>query len=193
MQLVLRIYCWFCWSHWCDQRNCDLLPKKQSTHNERNMMSGFRMKKSRLSIVGRNDMPGWCQVIWRKWSSLKRRMPSWRDLWSIWDSIRSCCKTYSQKMVKPADQREAMRYLKDRYQVSERRTSKVLKIYRSAYRRKPISGEQAFLTMRIKEIAASRVRYGYRRIHVLLKREGWNINHKRVYRIYKVEGLESTL
>jgi putative transposase len=43
--------------------------------------------------------------------------------------------------------------------------------------------------MRIKEIASVRVRYGYRRIHVLLKREGWNINHKRVYRIYRQEGL----
>jgi len=38
--------------------------------------------------------------------------------------------------------------------------------------------------MRIKEIAAVRVRYGYKRIHVLLQREGWHINHKRVYRLY---------
>ena len=43
--------------------------------------------------------------------------------------------------------------------------------------------------MRIKEIAAARIRYGYRRIHVLLKREGWKINHKRVYRLYREEGL----
>ncbi|RNC29274.1 MAG: hypothetical protein AWM53_00627 [Candidatus Dichloromethanomonas elyunquensis] len=43
--------------------------------------------------------------------------------------------------------------------------------------------------MRIKEIAAARVRYGYKRIHVLLLREGWKINHKRVYRLYKEEGL----
>jgi putative transposase len=43
--------------------------------------------------------------------------------------------------------------------------------------------------MRIKEIAAVRVRYGYKRIHVLLRREGWFINHKRVYRIYCEEGL----
>ncbi len=43
--------------------------------------------------------------------------------------------------------------------------------------------------MRIKEIASARVRYGYRRIHVLLLREGWEINHKRVYRLYKEEGL----
>jgi len=43
--------------------------------------------------------------------------------------------------------------------------------------------------MRIKEIASSRVRYGYRRIHTLLRRDGWLINHKKTYRIYCEEGL----
>jgi putative transposase len=43
--------------------------------------------------------------------------------------------------------------------------------------------------MKIKEIAVVSIRYGYRRIHVLLKREGWQINSKRVYRLYKLEGL----
>ena len=37
--------------------------------------------------------------------------------------------------------------------------------------------------------AESRVRYGYRRLHVLLQREGWQINHKRTYRLYNEEGL----
>jgi putative transposase len=45
------------------------------------------------------------------------------------------------------------------------------------------------LISRIKEIAAVRVSYGYRRLHVLLRREGWPINHKRVYRLYTEEGL----
>lgn len=49
--------------------------------------------------------------------------------------------------------------------------------------------EQAALRMRIREIASVRVRYGYKRIHVLLQREGWHINHKRVYRLYCEEGL----
>jgi putative transposase len=43
--------------------------------------------------------------------------------------------------------------------------------------------------MRIKDIAQARISYGYRRIHVLLQREGWKVNHKRVYRLYKLEGL----
>jgi putative transposase len=45
------------------------------------------------------------------------------------------------------------------------------------------------LRMRIKELAETRVRYGYRRLHVLLQREGWQINHKRTYRLYSEEGL----
>ena len=43
--------------------------------------------------------------------------------------------------------------------------------------------------MRIRDIALSRVSYGYRRIQVMLRREGWKVNHKRVYRLYRLEGL----
>lgn len=43
--------------------------------------------------------------------------------------------------------------------------------------------------MRLKELAFARPRYGYERLTILLKREGWHVNHKRVYRIYKEEGL----
>lgn len=49
--------------------------------------------------------------------------------------------------------------------------------------------QQALLRIRIRDLAAMRVRYGYKRLHALLRREGWNINHKRVYRIYTEEGL----
>jgi putative transposase len=43
--------------------------------------------------------------------------------------------------------------------------------------------------MRLKELAATRVRYGYRRLHILLVREGWRVNAKRVYRLYREEKL----
>lgn len=45
------------------------------------------------------------------------------------------------------------------------------------------------LTQRIREIAETRIRYGVQRIHILLRREGWRINHKKPHRIYCLEGL----
>lgn len=43
--------------------------------------------------------------------------------------------------------------------------------------------------MRLRELAMARIGYGYRRLHILIAREGWSVNHKRVYRLYKEEGL----
>ncbi len=76
------------------------------------------------------------------------------------------------------------------WKVSERRACRVMKVPRSTQQYKPRRDEQADLKKRIKEIAETRVRYGYRRIHVLLRREGWGINAKRVYRLYHEMGLQ---
>lgn len=51
-------------------------------------------------------------------------------------------------------------------------------------------GDQAAVAKRIQEICETRVRYGYRRVHVLLDRERWGINVKKVYRIYKELGMQ---
>ena len=60
---------------------------------------------------------------------------------------------------------------------------------RSTYRYEARGRDDTALRMRIKELAKTYVRYGYKRIHVLLLREGWDVNHKRVYRIYGDEQL----
>ncbi len=73
--------------------------------------------------------------------------------------------------------------------MSERRVCEVVSLGRSTHRYKSTAAEQAALRMRIRDLARTRVSYGYRRIHVLLQREGWKVNHKRVYRLYKLEGL----
>lgn len=60
---------------------------------------------------------------------------------------------------------------------------------RSLYRYQSVRQEATALVMRIREIANTRVHYGYRRVHVMLKREGWQDNVKRVYRLYQEQGL----
>ncbi len=75
------------------------------------------------------------------------------------------------------------------YEVSERRVCGVLTVHRSTYRYQSRADEQASLRIRLRDLAAARVTYGYRRLHVLLHREGWRVNHKRVYRLYRLEGL----
>ncbi len=62
-------------------------------------------------------------------------------------------------------------------------------MHRSSYRYQSVADEQAVLRIRLKDLAQARVSYGYRRLHVLLQREGWQVNHKRVYRLYRPEGL----
>jgi hypothetical protein len=74
--------------------------------------------------------------------------------------------------------------------VSIRRACSVLKAERSSYHYKGKRRPQAVLSKRIKEIAETRVRYGYRRIPVLLRREGWQVNAKRVWRLYREMGLQ---
>ena len=61
----------------------------------------------------------------------------------------------------------------------------VLRAERSSYHYRGRRADQAELKKRMREIAETRVRYGYRRIHVLLRREGWDVNAKRIYRLYK--------
>jgi len=74
--------------------------------------------------------------------------------------------------------------------VSIRRACRALRFETSTYHYKSRRPEQAGLERRIKEICETRVRYGYRRVHVLLRREGWTINMKKTYRIYKELGMQ---
>ena len=76
------------------------------------------------------------------------------------------------------------------WQVSIRRACQALPVDRSTYHYRSKRTGQAILMKRIKAIAETRVRYGYRRIHVLLRREGWQVNAKRVCRLYREMGLQ---
>ena len=73
--------------------------------------------------------------------------------------------------------------------MSERRACGVIQLQRSTCQYRSVADEQAALRIRLRDLAQARVSYGYRRLHILLQREGWKVNHKRVYRLYRLEGL----
>ncbi len=85
--------------------------------------------------------------------------------------------------------RKIVDWLQAHYDISQRWGCKVIKFCRGTQRYIAKKDEKIPLMMRIIDIAQARVRYGYKRIHVLLLREGWKVNHKAVYRIYCQEGL----
>jgi len=91
--------------------------------------------------------------------------------------------------VKPTQKRAVVQFFRVGYKVSERRAYQVAGVPRSSCRYRSQAKDQTPLRQRLKELAATRVRYGYRRLHVLLRREGWPVNAKRVYRLYREEGL----
>ena len=74
--------------------------------------------------------------------------------------------------------------------MSIRRACEVIRFAPRTCRHKSCRHGQAALEQRIREICQTRVRFGYRRVHVLLKREGWQINAKKTYRIYKELGMQ---
>ena len=79
--------------------------------------------------------------------------------------------------MRPARKRRLVDHVRSAWQVSIRRACQALPVERSTYHCRSKRDDPTGLRQRIKEIAESRVRYGYRRIHVLLLREGWTVNH----------------
>jgi putative transposase len=81
-------------------------------------------------------------------------------------------------------------YVEAEYEMSERHACRLMGLGRSTHRyRARKSGRDAVLRTRLKELAARRMRFGYRRLTAMLLREGMPANHKRVYRLYREEGL----
>ena len=86
-----------------------------------------------------------------------------------------------------------MGWLQDTYAISQRRACGLMGLVRASLVYQSRRPDDSALKLRMRDLAASRVSYGYRRIHVLLRREGWVLNHKRVYRLYTLEGLSLRL
>jgi len=92
-------------------------------------------------------------------------------------------------VVKPQGRRRLVRFFEDAFGLSRQRACRLAGISRSVVAYQPIRSNDGDLRRRILELARERPRYGYRRIHVLLRREGWTDNRKRTYRIYREEKL----
>jgi putative transposase len=93
-------------------------------------------------------------------------------------------------MVTPAARREAVAQLQVGYEVSERRACLALGADRTSIRYRGGRPDDAAIRARLRELAAVRRRFGYRRLHILLTREGIVMNHKKLRRLYREERLQ---
>jgi putative transposase len=93
-------------------------------------------------------------------------------------------------MVTPAARREAVAYLRVVFAVSERRACFVIGADRTSVRYRSRRPDDAVFRGRLRELAELRRRFGYRRLHWLLKSEGIVMNHKKLRRLYREEGLQ---
>lgn len=85
--------------------------------------------------------------------------------------------------------REAVLVMQVEVELSQRRACGLMELYRATCRYRRRRGEDQRLRVRLRELAEARRRFGYRRLQILLQREGWQVNHKRVYRLYVEEKL----
>jgi putative transposase len=93
-------------------------------------------------------------------------------------------------MVTPAARREAVAHLRTTFEVSERRACKVLGADRTSVRYRGRRADDSVVRARLRELAAIRRRFGYRRLLVLMRREGLVMNHKKFRRLYREERLQ---
>lgn len=92
-------------------------------------------------------------------------------------------------MVTPAAKREAVAHLQALLDVSERRACRVIEADRTSIRYRSRRHDDADLRSKLRDLAQQRRRFGYRRLHILLRRDGIMINRKKTQRLYREEGL----
>ena len=96
-------------------------------------------------------------------------------------------------MVTPAARRCVVEFLKEHHHVSERRACKIARLSRSSCRYQAKPTDDTEIRTRLRQLAEQRRKFGAPRLHVLLRREGFLINHKRTERLYREEGLSLRL
>jgi hypothetical protein len=92
-------------------------------------------------------------------------------------------------MIGPVALRAAVEVLRSEFAMKKRRACRVVGLAPATYYYRARRPDPVELREKLKAFAAQRPRWGYRRLHVLLRRDGDVVNHKRVYRVYRAEGL----
>ncbi|MEQ8249555.1 MAG: IS3 family transposase [Alphaproteobacteria bacterium] len=95
----------------------------------------------------------------------------------------------NKKLLTPDVKRRAVHDVMDVHGLSERRACRLASLDRSTYQYRKRSDGDAVLRQRLRALAGERRRFGYRRLGILLAREGWQVNHKKLFRLYREEGL----
>ena len=93
-------------------------------------------------------------------------------------------------MVTPVARREVVAHLCQIYEASQRRACRVIGADRTSIRYRSQRPDDSVVRSRLRELAAIRRRFGYRRLHLLLQREGLHMNHKKLRRLYAAERLQ---
>ena len=93
-------------------------------------------------------------------------------------------------MVTPVERRAWVAWVREAFQCSMFAACRATGVHRSLITHRSRKAPQTALRARLRELAASRVSYGSPRLYVLLRREAWPVNHKRVDRLYREEGLQ---
>ena len=104
---------------------------------------------------------------------------------------RQCCTEGpgDKKLLTPDVKRKAVRHVVEAHGLSERRACRLAELNRSTFQYQKQTGGDEALRQRLRELASERRRFGYRRLGILLEREGFQANHKKIYRLYAEEGL----
>jgi putative transposase len=93
-------------------------------------------------------------------------------------------------MVTPVAKRQAVAHLCQTHEVSQRRACQVIGADRTSMRYHSLRPDDATVRVRLRELAAVRRRFGYRRLLILLRRDGLQLNHKKLRRLYREERLQ---
>lgn len=98
-----------------------------------------------------------------------------------------------KKVVTTKQRRQVVTHLLAAFAISARRACRLVNLSRSRWQYRSQRSDDAGLRARLRELAAAKPRWGYQQLHILLRREGHRVNHKKVLRLYREKGSRSVV